>query len=401
MKCPFSAPLLSPLLEPFLRDIGEQQAHLLHPPPPLEAPFSPPPVFQEVHTLEEKVAAKGKAALSRGEGGCLLIAGGQGSRLGFGGPKGLYPLTEEGTTLFELWCRRILTASEEVGVPLPLAVMTSPLNHSATESFFQKHHFFGLDADQVQLFSQPMRPLLTLHGEPFLGGEGELAMGPDGNGSALWAFVESGVAELWQQKGVNWVNWVLVDNLLAHPFDPWLLGYHQEGGYSLVVKCIRRADPDEKVGVFVEQQGALKVVEYSELPSGLRYSRSDGEQLLYPFANISLMSFSLEELVSLSQRTPCLPWHVAKKASSFLNERGERESPQEPNSWKFERFIFDCFPFAKKIGGLCYPRERCFAPLKNREGKDSPQTVRAALVREGLLDPDKSWSVDTKKVSRG
>lgn len=306
---------------------------------------------------DEEERKFGERLLAEGKAGCLLVAGGQGSRLGFEGPKGTFPI-DEGTTLFRIFAEKTVKAGEKAGRPLPLAIMTSPENDRETRAFFEKNRYFGLEQEQLDFFSQGELPILDDEGQPIPIDGGELATGPDGNGASLFHFVNSGLWEKWRAAGVEYLSFVMVDNPLADPFDPELLGFHKKRGCDAVVKAVRREGPDEKVGVLVEREGRIEVVEYSELPD-------EGKE--YPIANISLFSLTLPLVKKAAEGE--MPYHLAYKSIPGTEKRG----------WKFEKFIFDFLPFAEKVEVLLYPRKRCYAPLKNRTGPNSPETVRRAL----------------------
>jgi len=312
--------------------------------------------------------ARGQALLKEGKVGCLLIAGGQASRLQLDAPKGTYPITPiEGKSLFQLFAEKTLAASAFANRPLYLAIMTSPLNHEQTVDFFAKHQNFGLKSSQLDFFRQSMLPLLDTDGNLFLDASDHIAEGPDGNGSALSHFVQSGIYEKWVAKGIEYLNFILVDNPLADPFDFVLTGFHARSKAEIVIKAIERKDPEEKVGVIVRQNEKVSVIEYTELPPD--------PDLKHPLANISLFSYSMpfvEKAAKLS-----LPLHLAFKAVKTM----EKERPSAPNAWKFERFIFDLLPFSDRVEALVYPREECFAPLKNMTGEGSPESVQNALMQ--------------------
>lgn len=293
----------------------------------------------------------GNELLHEGKMGCLLLAGGQGTRLGFEGPKGAYLL--EGKSLFERFAEQIRVVSPS----LPLAIMTSKANHIETQSFWDNHNHFGLT--NVSFFTQQDLPMLDSTGHLFLNSPQSLAMGPNGNGEALKLLVDSGIWDRWESFGVESVNTILVDNLLANPADAELLGYHHRKSNEVSIKCTPRNDPTEKVGVLVKKEGRIAVVEYSELAPSTQKC----------YANLSLFCFSMKFIKKVSTET--LPLHVAKK-QAIKWQQGVESSIE---AYKFEFFIFDNLSFAEKSSALAYPRDECFLPLKNATGPDSPATV--------------------------
>ena len=301
---------------------------------------------------------RGRDTVQAGKLGCLLLAGGQGTRLRFDGPKGLFPIGPNGETLFEIFRERRRVAGDD----LPLAILVSPENEVATREA----------VPEAEICVQETLPLLNEDGEEFLTAPGEPAVGPDGNGYALRHFVESGIWERWRARGVEYLNIALVDNPLGDPYDAELAAFCEETGSDIVVKATKRRDPHEKVGVIVADGEKLRVIEYSEL-------EEPGD---YDLANLSLFCLTMEFARRAAEVD--LPLHRAHKAVPMWD--GEKTVwPEAPNAWKSEYFIFDILPLADRADVICYPREECFAPLKNIEGEDSPETVRAALAaRKGL-----------------
>jgi UDP-N-acetylglucosamine/UDP-N-acetylgalactosamine diphosphorylase len=320
----------------------------------------------------------GKQLIASGAVGCLVVAGGQGSRLRFEGPKGLFPVTLiKHKSLFQLLAEKVVAASRQCGRPLPLAIMTSPTNHQEAVQFFAAHRNFGLESGQLAFFSQAELPLLDPEGKLILETASKIATGADGNGTALQHFVEAGLWEQWQRQGVRFLNFILIDNPLADPFDAELIGFHQRQQADLVIKCVERFNPDEKVGMVVKQGEQVRVIEYSELPKEEREAVDRHGTLKHRCANISLFSLSMD-FVKVAAAAE-IPFHQALKAVKYLDEQGITRMASSPNSIKFEKFIFDLLPLAKKVRALLYPRQECFAPLKNATGPDSLEQVQAAL----------------------
>lgn len=346
--------------------------------PPSSKPLEPFDAFSfsgnPMHRL------KGEELIVQGRLGCLLLAGGQGTRLGHPGPKGTFPLSViKNKSLFQLCAEKVKAAGKRAGVPLQLAVMTSPENDVETRKFFQSHHFFGLEPSQISFFIQKTLPLLDSSGRLFLQSANKIAEGSDGNGHSLLQFVHSGIFDQWTQKGVEYIQIILIDNPLADPFDAELLGLHYTQENEITLKCTEKIRPDENVGVLVQEDNRCSVVEYSEMLLKEKEARREDGRLKHCCANLSLFCLSLSFIRKIIDNNETLPLHKAWKAAPFLDETGATSFPKEPNAWKFETFIFDWLKHANKVGALIYPREQCFAPLKNAEGADSPNNVRAAL----------------------
>lgn len=305
---------------------------------------------------------KGDKLISEGKVGCILIAGGQGTRLGFDGPKGIYPLTSfKKKSLFQIFAEKVQAAGKKAGRELPLAIMTSRQNDAVTRSFFLENNFFGLNKEQIFFFEQGMLPLLDETGNTFLDQSGHTAYGPDGNGDCLKHFSLSGIAKKWQEMGIHYVLSILIDNPLSDPYDAELVAFHEESGGDLVVKCTNRLHSQEKMGVLAKKEGKMCVVEYSELPQKEMEACLPDHSLKYHLANITNFSFSMPFIEKAKEFD--LPLHVAHKAGF----------------WKFEKFIFDLLPLANAPQVIAYPREICYAPLKVASGDNGTEHVRMRL----------------------
>jgi UDP-N-acetylglucosamine/UDP-N-acetylgalactosamine diphosphorylase len=344
-----------------------------HPLPPLEA-ITPPRVASPSRDL----APLGESALARGEVAALLVAGGQGSRLGFHQPKGMYPVGPlSGKSLFQIHAEKVLAASMRHGQAVPLLIMTSQATHEDTERYLQAHGNFGLDPGQVELFQQGMMPTLCLHsGEPLFEAPGKPYLSPDGHGGALTALASSGLLERLRRQGIRHVFYFQVDNPLAPVADPVFLGHHIAAQAEVSSKVVPKRDATEKAGVFVEVDGRHTIIEYSDLPEHLAHEKDRSGRLKLWAASPAIHLFDVGLLARMTESAEGLPLHVAKKKVPHLGD----PSPNDVNALKFERFIFDVLPKAERWVLLEAAREEEFAPLKNAEGHDSPESVREALL---------------------
>lgn len=324
------------------------------------------------HQKGQKLVAEGKIAL-------LVLAGGQGSRLRCKGPKGCVPLTiSKHKTLFELLAEKIKAASDQAHRPLEVAIMTSPLNHVEIQAYFVQHAFFGLNPQQITFFYQRMWPFLDFEGNLFLESPNCIALGPNGNGSAFHRLVEIGIFEKWKKKGIEQVNVIPIDNPLADPFDFELFGFHHKNKGEVTIKAVHRRAVHESVGVLAEENERTVIVEYLHLPEKEKQALDNEGNLKFNIANIGLYCVSMSFIQKASSCQ--LPLHRTKKAVKQIDDKGQETLPSQPNVWKYEEFIFDAFRFADKVSALLYPREMCFAPLKNYEGEDSMESVQEALL---------------------
>lgn len=359
--------LLEQIYQLDLPTFKRQQAVLAQP----KGSFNIEPFDDVSRSGNAEDAKVGKRLITQGAVGCLLVAGGQGTRLNFNGPKGLFPISPvTHKTLFQLFAERTAAASRKANRLLPLAIMTSPLNDQVIREYFVQHHFFGLEPTQLSFFTQGMLPFLNLEGDLFLEDPCSIAYGPDGNGNALHSFVKKGIWEQWHRLGVQIVNFVLIDNPLADPFDAELIGFHAKQKDAITIKCVTRRDAEEKVGLLVKKEGKTSVIEYSELAEAERTATKSSGALKHQCANISLFCFDMPFIKRVANEQ--LPLHCALKPTNQSKEK----------AWKFETFIFDLLPYTDQVHALLYPREECFAPLKNRSGEDSPVTVQKALQEE-------------------
>jgi UDP-N-acetylglucosamine/UDP-N-acetylgalactosamine diphosphorylase len=323
----------------------------------------------------------GRKAIAAGQVGCLIVAGGQGTRLNYTGPKGLFPVTViKNKSLFQLVSERVLAAGVQANRPLFMAIMTSPTNHDETVKHFEQNRYFGLNPKQVFFFSQEELPLLDQKGDLFLETPSKISTGPDGNAASLKHFVDKGVWSKWYQQGVRYLVYLHIDNPLADPFDAELIGFHKRQQSDLVIKCIARQDPKEKLGVIVIKNGKPDVIEYSEIIAEERDARDPDGALKHPCGNVSMFSFKMDFVRDVANRYyDQLPFHKAWKAVKYLTPEGETKTADKPMAWKFEKFIFDILPYASSVNTLMYPREVCFAPLKNATGPDGIDDVKKAI----------------------
>lgn len=319
----------------------------------------------------------GLELVKQGLCGALLIAGGQGTRLGHSGPKGTFPITPiYHKSLFQIFAEKVGSASKKANRELPLAIMTSPLNDKITKNFFEQHRYFGLNKEQVFFFNQDLLPLLNFDGELFLEDRAKIARGPDGNGNCFKKFVDSNLFSKWKELGIEYLNLFVVDNPLADPYDFELFGHLAETQSQVTLKSCRRLSPDEKVGVIVTENDKPVVIEYHEIPQGVSFERE-------PAANLSLLALTMDFVLKSAKLD--LPLHkVAKKSPHYDFEIQKLTLPLRPNCWKFEAYLFDILPYSNKTTVLNYPREQIFCPLKNKEGDFSPQTVRKSLLSIGI-----------------
>jgi UDP-N-acetylglucosamine/UDP-N-acetylgalactosamine diphosphorylase len=360
--------------------LAQQRALLKRRPGSLSLPFHPVAEFATKGDSDV-----GEELLARGKVAAIMVAGGQGTRLGHEGPKGTYPVSVvRSKTLFEIFAEKVAAASRKYGQTLPLAIMTSAINHLDTTAYFEKNRYFGLKPGQISFFTQGTLPFLDRDGNPFLEEADRIATGPDGNGGVFHQLFASAIGQQWLKAGIEWVNFFFVDNPLSDPFDSALTGFGAAQKSEVAIKAITRVDSNEKVGLFVRQEGKIRVIEYTEFPQEEWNARNGQGHFRYNLANIGSYSFYLPFLQNLFQTVDLkdLPLHyVWKKARYFDLEAGVSRLPQEPNAYKFERYVFDILNYTTRTSLLVAPRASCYAPLKNSSGEHNIDAVREALQR--------------------
>ena len=329
----------------------------------------------------------GMRALREGKVAAFLVAGGQGTRLGHDGPKGIFDIgLPSRKSLFQLQAERILRLSRQAGKALPWYVMTSEENHAATVAFFREKKYFGHPEKDVFFFRQGELPVVDSRGKILLASKGSLSRGPNGNGGCFLALSESGALDDMRRRGVEYLFFYSVDNALVRVCDPAFVGFAMQSGLPAASKAVAKASPEEKVGVLCLRDGRPTVLEYSEMTEAMIRERTPEGRLRFDSANVAMHLFT-REFLEAEAASP-LPYHVAQKKITCLGDDGERVVPERPNAFKFEMFMFDIFPRAKGMAALTVRREEEFAPVKNRDGVDSPATARALV-----LDLHRKWAL--------
>jgi UDP-N-acetylglucosamine/UDP-N-acetylgalactosamine diphosphorylase len=332
---------------------------------------------------KRRIAARerGEALLREGRVAVLVVAGGQGTRLGFEGPKGIFPLGPASRrTLFELQAQKLHAARRRWGVPIPWYVMTSPATDAATRAFFAEHGCFGLPAGDVSFLCQSTAPALDFEGRLLLDGPDRIVESPNGHGGAFQALADSGALADLARRGVTTISYYQVDNPLVPLADPVFLGLHALEGAQMSAKVVRKVDPMEKVGVVARVDGRIGVVEYTEIDDQHRNLRDEAGELVYWAGSIAIHALDVafaERVAGDAERL--LPYHASAKKIPFVDADGRRVQPGEPNGYKLERFLFDALPAADRVAVLEIERAEEYAPVKNADGSDSPTTSRQAL----------------------
>jgi UDP-N-acetylglucosamine/UDP-N-acetylgalactosamine diphosphorylase len=338
---------------------------------------------EDWEAIPPAAAARGEAAIRAGELAVLLVAGGQGSRLGFDNPKGMFPVGPvSGASLFQIHAEKVLALRRRYSAAIPFLVMTSPATHADTEGFFRDHAYFGLPQDEVFFFQQGTMPALDLAtGKLLLDGPGSVFLSPNGHGGTLTALADSGLLADLTARGVKHVFYFQVDNPLVRVGDPAFLGRHIELHSDVSSKTVRKEKPEEKVGVLALVDGRCAIVEYSDMPAEMAAERDPDGPLTFRAGSPAIHLFSVEFLDRATSGSTRLPFHVARKKVPYYDPVTRTAvEPASENALKFERFVFDALPLANRWLAVEVTRADEFAPLKNATGADSAETVRAALA---------------------
>lgn len=370
--------------------------------PPRVAALSPFPVIGFDDPARAEAESAGRDLLARGTVGFLTVAGGQSTRLGSDVPKGARPIGPfSGKSLFRWHAEKVLAASRRYGRALAWVIMTSDSNAAATEARFAEEDWFGL-AGRVLFVRQRMLPAVDDEGKILLEAKGRIAMSPNGHGGTIEALARGGAIEWLADRNVAVLSYFQVDNALVNPADPAFLGFHSLRGAEMSAKVVVKADPLEKAGIVAYLDGKPGVLEYSELPEDVARATDDAGTLLYPHVSIAAHVFDVAFLNRMKGHE--LPYHPARKNVVALNRDGHTGSVP---GIKFESFIFDAIPLARRFAAVLTTREEEFAPLKNATGENSPETVHAALkartrgwyVRAGLPVPDREEDLEVSPLS--
>ena len=323
----------------------------------------------------------GEGLISAGKVAAFVVAGGQGTRLGFDGPKGNFPISPvKGKTLFRTFAEIIAAVESKYATTCPWYIMTSPLNYSQTKEIFEADSYYGLRDDDVFIFQQDTLPDFGFDGKILLAQKDKISCSPDGHGGSLKALYKSGALEDMNRRGIEFISYWQVDNPMVNIFDPLFIGLHALDKAEMSSKVLIKAEPKEKIGNFCLVDGKVTVIEYSDLPDELaRKCKPDGS-LVFELGSIAIHIISTNFVERLNRQGPSLPLHKAVKKIPHIDNDGKLVQPDEPNGIKLEMFVFDALPLALNSIILETQRSEEFAPVKNRTGIDSAETAREMMV---------------------
>lgn len=338
-----------------------------------------PGTSQEVAYAEDAFK-KGQELLRAGKVATVLVAGGQGSRLGFDGPKGIYPISPiKKKSLFELHAEKILALNHYYHTNIPWYIMTSKVNDSETKKYFEDNKYFGLKSENVFFFIQGMLPAMDENGKLILDSKHHIFENPDGHGGIFKALKDSGALDDMNERNIEEIFYFQIDNVLVKICDPYFLGYHRLAHSEMSAKVVAKRDPYEKVGVIGKVDGKPTVIEYSDLPKSEMEALDADGNLKYNGGSIAIHVLNIEFIEKITSKLIKLPFHVAHKKINYIDQNGDLIEPEESNGYKFEKFIFDALPYAENVIVMEVERAEEFSPVKNENGKDSPFTAEKDL----------------------
>ncbi|MCQ2490784.1 MAG: UDPGP type 1 family protein [Ruminococcus sp.] len=339
--------------------------------------------LDDIEKQREHFTEVGLEAIRSGKVGAVLLAGGQGSRLGFEHPKGMFRIgVDRDLYIFECLIRNLLEVTEQAGAWVPLFVMTSVANNRETREFFEKHDYFGYSDDNVWFFVQEQLPTVDVNGKLMLADEGTISTAPNGNGGWYASMAKTGMLRIVQNANIEWLNVFAVDNVLQRIADPCFIGAVIESGKVSGAKVVSKAEPNEKVGVLCLEDGKPSIVEYYEMTDEMINRREPDGKLSYNYGVILNYLFRVDKLNrTLSVN---LPLHRAFKKVQYMTPGGEMINPDEPNAYKFETLALDMVKLQDNCLAYEVERTKEFAPVKNMTGVDSVDTARELLRLNGI-----------------
>lgn len=337
----------------------------------------------EIEADKAKYEQIGIDAIKASKVGAVLLAGGQGTRLGSDGPKGKYNIgITKDVYIFERLIRNLLDVTDKAGCFVPLYIMTSDKNNDETIAFFEEKNYFGYPKDFVKFFKQEMAPSVDFNGKLYMESADSLSLSPNGNGGWFYSMAVTGVLKDVKERGIEWLNIFAVDNVLQRIADPVFVGATLDSGRVSGAKVVRKADPNEKVGVLCLEDGRPSIVEYYEMTEEIINSREANGELSYNFGVILNYLFRVDKLEEIMNAK--MPVHVVEKKIPYIDKEGNYIKPETPNGYKFELLVLDMIHLLDNCLSFEVVRDYEFAPIKNKTGVDSVESAQALLQKNGV-----------------
>lgn len=372
-------------LEQQLEHLDWNYVDILHKSPRERGTFAPLGAMElaEIRHHEAEYRKVGLEAIRAGKVGAILLAGGQGTRLGYNKAKGLFNIGVNRTLyIFEQLFHNLMDVKKEADAWIPFYIMTSDKTDAQTRKFLAEHEYFGYNADYVKFFRQENVPVVDFDDNLLMETEDSIVVSPNGNGGWYTSMLQAGLDKDIEERGLEWLNVFAVDNVLQRMADPVFIGATIASGCVSGAKVVRKADPYERVGALCLEDGKPSIIEYYELTPEMAEARDERGTLLYGFGVILNYVFRTDKVIGIDDSK--LPLHIAKKKVPYLNEDGKRVEPEAPNAYKFETLILDMVYMMDNCLSFEVDREKEFAPVKNATGVDSVETARELLRKNGV-----------------
>lgn len=338
---------------------------------------------EEIACKSDSYRSAGLKAIREGKVAAVLLAGGQGTRLGFDKPKGMFNIgIDRELYIFECLINNLLDVVKAADAWVPLYIMTSEKNNADTVEFFRSKDYFGYSPEHIRFFIQDMAPSVDTNGKIYMEGPAKISMSPNGNGGWFSSLVRAGLLEDIKTRGVEWLNVFAVDNVLQRIADPLFVGAVIESGLQSGGKVVSKADPEERVGVLCLEDGMPSIVEYYEMTDEMRTRLDENGRLAYRYGVILNYLFNIAKLEQIVNEK--MPVHVVSKKIPYMDENGSLISPSSPNGYKFETLVLDMVHMQDSCLAYEVVREKEFAPVKNPTGVDSVESARELLRHNGV-----------------
>ncbi len=345
------------------------------------------PESTEQNALYKKGYLHGENLIKAGKIAAFTVAGGQGTRLGYDGPKGTLPVSPiKNKPLFQLFAEQIRGVSEKYETVIPWYIMCSPLNLEATISHFEENSYYGLAKEDIKFFAQGVMPATDFEGNLLLASEDSLALSPNGHGGSLKALIDSGSIKDMADREIQHVSYFQVDNPLVSTINPLFIGLHDLQKSDMSSRSLTKTGPFEKLGNFVSIGERVSIIEYSDLPEEKALEKDDSGQIKYRAGSPAIHILRRDFIEQFESGEVKLPYHRAEKKVVYVDENGQLMTPDQPNAVKFETFVFDALPFAKNPLILEADRGEEFSPVKNMTGVDSLESSKADQIQKA-----KNW----------
>lgn len=327
---------------------------------------------EEQRVLYSEAIRTGEEAVKSGKVAAFTVAGGQGTRLGYDGPKGTLPVTPvKNKSLFQVFAEQILSYSQKYKVSIPWYIMCSPLNIDPTQSYFEQNNYFGLNKADVKFFQQGVMPATDFEGKLLRSTIDSLAFSPNGHGGSLKALIDSGSIADMKNRDIEHISYFQVDNPMISIFNFLFIGLHILKSSDMSSRSLTKTGPKEKLGNFVTSDGKLMIIEYSDLPDDKAHETDKEGRLKYRAGSPAIHLLRRDFIEKFASDTLKLPWHRAEKKVPYIDKNNIRVEPESPNAVKFETFVFDALPLAQNPIILEADRAEEFSPVKNKTGVDS------------------------------